>query len=236
MSEERTAFEAGFLGEKDTPTSRTGEYRLGHVTAEGLSRELADELEAPDELTVKRRLRALKKRTSRKSTVRPFATSGYPLAMAAVIVLAVVIGVNRFTSDDNSCGSIVGSTIVGCGLNQRATLASIERAFPGTTLVQALQKRVPVAAPVNVVDQALSSVGASYILFEAQSSARLQTTHSLVVATHSEDEFDKVTESLGRASATLPVAQELARIKQEERPDWGGTSPHHSVVSLININ
>ena len=232
MSDERSAFEAGFLAEQDTPTKRTGEYHLGDASADILAQQHLPELQPPDELTVKRRMRQLRAGTPNK---RRLQTRVYPLATAAVVVLAVIVGITQFPPG-STCGELGDVAVLSCGANHAATLESIDRSYPGTSLSQALRARPPVGVPVHRLGQSLTAVEASFAIVEVEAEASSDATHGLVLATHSEQEFDRVQRSLAENLTTQPVADELARLKQQEQPSWDSPSPEHMVVSLVNLN
>ena len=240
MSDERSAFESGFLGEQDAPTRRTGEYQLGDATAELLARERAPELEPPDELTIKRRMRALKRDDT--NPIR-LSTRVYPLAAAAVVAFVAILGVTQFWTS-SGCGELADVAVVSCGENHAATLASIDRAYPGTTLVDALRSRPPIVVPVHRLGLELAAAQASFAIVRADAAdastvdvgAAPAMTHGLVLTTQSEQEFDRVQSSLAESDTTVPVADELARLKKEEQPSWGETALNHTVVSLVNLN
>lgn len=229
MTEEHTAFESGFLGEPEDPIKRTGEYRLGDVVADILAQQAAPEMQPPNDLAIKRRMRTLRRGSSFRAKV-------YPLASAAIVALTVIVFVTQFSDDRDECGRLNGVQVLSCSTDQAATFASIQRAYPDGTLVQALQDRPPVAVPVSQLVRTLDTVGAKYIVFQIERDTSAAPSHGLVLTTLSESEFDTVKGSLGNVSATRSVAQELARIKEQDNPIWDGTTPRHSVVSLVNIN
>ncbi|MFK7914706.1 MAG: hypothetical protein AB8B93_12395 [Pseudomonadales bacterium] len=233
MSVDRSVFESGFLGEELAEARRTGEYRLGDAAAELLASESAPELTTPDELTIKRRMRALEKRKqTNKSTYR---AKGYPLAAAAAVLLVVIVGIVQFPRGQGQCGSIDDLPVLSCGTNQALTLASIDRAYPGGSLLEAFQAAPPVDVSIGQLDQALTSAGASYVVLQTAQNPVTGVSHGLVVATESEQEFDTLTGVLATSEATAAVADELVRIKEQNQLDWSSRLVH-SVLSLVNIN
>jgi len=229
LTEQHTAFESGFLGEPEDAIKRTGEYLLGDAAAEILAQQAAPEMQPPDELTIKRRMRTLRRGNS-------FRTKVYPLASAAIVALTVIILVTQFSDDRGDCGRLNGVQVLSCSTDQAATFASIQRAYPDGTLVQAMRDRPPVAVPVSQLVKTLDTVKAKYIVFQIERDTIAAVSHGLVLTTLSEAEFDTVKGSLAKVSATRSVAQELARIKEQDNPTWDGTTPRSSVVSLVNIN